>query len=186
MPTQSGLICPPLQFPFAGKDWNDFHWTNPTSPGDCWANYGDHLTMPLESPTDPGAHSLRNLFWSAYDGVPSADENLPVGKPPGFPPWNGTWKRSSGPPPDSGNRVLGAALKTTDAGLELKAFMRPVTPYASVGLVFRFGTFSFIQLLAINTFSLCGRKSKPTLICYKRWNSAIGALRPQKIFTARY
>ena len=142
--------------------------------------------MPLESPTDPGAHSLRNLFWSAYNGVPSADENLPVGKPPGPPPGNGSWKKPSGPPPGSGNRVLGAALKTTDVGLELKAFMRPVTPYAPVGLVFRFGALSFIQLLAINTCSLSRRKSKPALNFDKRWDTVIGALRPQKIFTAHY
>ncbi len=94
----------------AGKEWNDFHWTNPENPGDCWANYGDHLRMPLESPTDPGAHSLRNIFWSAYDGVPAADAPPSSGKLPGPPPQGSPGEKPSGPPPDKGNRVLGAAL----------------------------------------------------------------------------
>ena len=72
----------------AGKEWNDFHGTNPATPGDCFGNHGGALVAPLSPETEPTAHSLRHLFWSAYDGVsvdssgggnPGPDGNKPGG-----------------------------------------------------------------------------------------------------------
>ncbi len=56
----------------SGKEWNDFHGTTLTTPGDTWGHYGDHLVMPMSTASDPGAHSLRHLFWTAHDGLSAA------------------------------------------------------------------------------------------------------------------
>lgn len=87
----------------SGKEWNDFHGTNSTTPGDTWGNYGGALTRPLVSPTDPGAHSLRHLFWTAYDGLSTKGPD--IGPPPGAGP-GGVRPRGGGP----GGGQMGAAL----------------------------------------------------------------------------
>lgn len=92
----------------AGKEWNDFHGTNPATPGDCFGNHGGPLTGPLFGATDPTAHSLRHMFWSAYDGV-SADSlnsdgpNGARGDRPGPPRrGNGNDGHDNGPGPGGG------------------------------------------------------------------------------------
>jgi succinate dehydrogenase/fumarate reductase flavoprotein subunit len=54
----------------AGKEWNDFHWSDVNCPGDAWHSFGYHLSTPLGGETDPGAHSLREIFWSAFEHAP--------------------------------------------------------------------------------------------------------------------
>ncbi len=114
----------------SGKEWNDFHGTNATSPGDTWGNHGGSLTAPLTPETAPEAHSLRQRFWSAYDGISTDRDNGggpgnpgehggPV-KGPGGPPGTrgsgnpGPGKGHGGPPgahgPGRGAMVLGSAL----------------------------------------------------------------------------
>ena len=98
-----------------GKEWNDFHGTNPTTPGDCFGNHGGALVAPLSPETDPTLHSLRHFFWSAYDGV-SADSSGgdpsagTEGNSPGEGRGNSKGPGASGGP---GRRiqVLGAALE---------------------------------------------------------------------------
>lgn len=106
----------------SGKEWNDFHATNATSPGDTWGNHGGALTAPLTPETAPDSHSLRHLFWSAYDGI-SKDSNKGggpggPGKGPGGSSAShdpaGPGKGHGGPPgshgPGGGTQVLGSAL----------------------------------------------------------------------------
>jgi len=45
----------------SGKEWNDFHATNATNPGDTWGNHGGALTAPLTPETAAEAHSLRHF-----------------------------------------------------------------------------------------------------------------------------
>ena len=85
----------------SGKEWNDFHGTNAVTPGDTWGNNGRSLTRPLVSESSPDAHSLRHLFWSAYDGI-VADSSSAGGSGGG--PSGGPGGQGGGPTgPDKGH-----------------------------------------------------------------------------------
>jgi membrane-associated protease RseP (regulator of RpoE activity) len=72
--------------------------------------------------------------------------------------------------------IILAVNKQDVHGMALYAFSK----------VFRFGTLLFIQLLAINTGSLCGRKSKPALNYYKRWDFATVAMGISQHFSINF
>ena len=68
----------------SGKEWNDFHGTNDKTPGDAWGAYGNHLVRPMGTLTKVRYHSLRHLFWKAYDGLdPGRATNEKAGAGPG-------------------------------------------------------------------------------------------------------
>jgi succinate dehydrogenase/fumarate reductase flavoprotein subunit len=74
----------------AGKEWNDFHMTSMKTPSYTWGNHGGAFSRPIETPTNAEAHSMRKIFWSAYDGVDPAGPD--IGPPPvgaGGPPSGG-------------------------------------------------------------------------------------------------
>ena len=110
----------------SGKEWNDFHGTNATHPRDTWGNHGGSLIAPLTPETTPDSLSLRQMFWSVYDGIPTAqsDGGRPKrprghgdpGKGPGGAPDShrpggpGKGPGGSGGPGGRGAMVLGSAL----------------------------------------------------------------------------
>jgi succinate dehydrogenase/fumarate reductase flavoprotein subunit len=66
----------------AGKEWNDFHMTNTRTPSHAWGNCGGAFVAQIGTTTSPDAHSMRQLFWATYEGVPPGGVKPPLPPPP--------------------------------------------------------------------------------------------------------